>query len=186
MNQRRPSSSVLLYPSPLCYKDSSCPFPDRPSQSRSLPPRTRGPDAVFLSEPSETPFDLQFWLFGTHVRGQPVVLAYRRGPRLGHRRRRGRGPWCTWPSGWSACLLRCCCTSSATSGWAGCSAATATSSCTASAASPSAATPSTAAGSVLVSFAGPLIQFVLLGALIAASPFILPAVPMQLAESRRR
>jgi len=26
---------------------------------------------VFLSEPSETPFDLRFWLFGTHVRVSP-------------------------------------------------------------------------------------------------------------------
>ena len=48
---------------------------------------------MFLSEPSETPFDLQFWLFGTHVRGQPVVLAYQRDPRLGHRRRIGERAW---------------------------------------------------------------------------------------------
>ena len=30
---------------------------------------------MFLSEPAETPFDLRFWLFGTHVRVHPVVLA---------------------------------------------------------------------------------------------------------------
>jgi stage IV sporulation protein FB len=32
----------------------------------------RGLAAVYLSEPSETAFDLRFWLFGTHVRVHPL------------------------------------------------------------------------------------------------------------------
>jgi stage IV sporulation protein FB len=51
---------------------SSCPFRRRRPQSNTLSrPRPERLDAVFLSEPSETRFDLRFWLFGVHVRVHP-------------------------------------------------------------------------------------------------------------------
>jgi stage IV sporulation protein FB len=53
--------------------DSSCRFVRRRPQSiifiRPWPERLA---AVFLSEPSETRFDLRFWLFGVHVRVHPL------------------------------------------------------------------------------------------------------------------
>jgi stage IV sporulation protein FB len=53
--------------------DSSCPIRRRRPQSNTFTrPRPERLNAVFLSEPSETQFDLRFWLFGVHVRVHPL------------------------------------------------------------------------------------------------------------------